>query len=120
MQQLIKNGDVVIDRTFLGAHPAITVSGVLLKGKKYLAGEVLGQVTADKKLKGLDPGAGDGSEGARAILLGDMDATESDEPCIIVAHGEAISEGLVWPEGITVSQKATAVEQLQMVGIYVD
>jgi hypothetical protein len=120
MQQLIKNGDVVVDRTFLGAHPAITASGVLLKGKKYLAGEVLGQVTADKKLKGLDPSASDGSEGAKAILLGDVDATESDEPCTFIVHGEAIADGLIWPEGITVPQKATAVEQLQMVGIYVD
>ncbi len=120
MQQLIKNGDVIIDRTFLGAHPAITVSGVLLTGRTYLAGEVLGQVTADMKLKGLDPSASDGSESARAILLGDVDATESDEPCIIIVHGEAISDGLVWPEGITVLQKAAAVEELQAVGIYVE
>ena len=120
MEQLIKNGDVIEDRIFLGAHPAVTVSGVLAKGKKYEAGEVLGQVTADKKLKTLAPGANDGTENAKSILLGDVDATASDEPCVVVVHGDAISNGLIWPEGITADQKIKAVEQLQAIGVYVD
>lgn len=119
MQQLIKNGDEVRDRAFLGGHPVITVSGVLTKGRKYLAGEVLGQVTADKKLKSLDPAANDGTQIAVAILPGDIDATESDEPCIIIVHAEAVSEGLIWPAGITAVQKMAAVGQLHVVGVYV-
>ncbi len=76
-------------------------------------------MTADKKLTGLAPGASDGTQTAMAILAGDVDATASDEPCVIVVHAEAISEGLIWPEGITVLQKTAAVAQLQAVGIYV-
>ena len=119
MQQMIKYGDPVKDQAFLGDHPTIMVSGTLKQGRAYLAGEVLGQVTADKKLTGLAPGAGDGSQTAMAILADDVDATASDEPCVIVVHAEAISEGLTWPEGITAPQKAAAVEQLQAVGVYV-
>ena len=119
MQQLIKHGDVIKDRVFLGGHPPVTISGTLAAGRQYLAGEVLGQVTADKKLTGLAPAAADGTQTAMAILAGDVDATASDEPCVIVVHAEAISEGLIWPEGITALQKTAAAEQLQAVGIYV-
>ncbi|VFQ46904.1 head decoration protein [Desulfoluna butyratoxydans] len=119
MQQMIKHGDVIKDRAFLGDHPVITMSGTLKQGRAYVAGEVLGQVTADKKLTGLAPAASDGTQAAMAILAGDVDATASDEPCVIVAHAEAVAEGLVWPEGITAVQKAAAVAQLQAVGIYV-
>jgi len=119
MQQMIKQGDVIKDRAFLGGHPPVTVSGTLTKGRAYLAGEVLGQVTAGKKLKGLAPAAADGTQTAMAILAGDVDATASDEPCVIVVHAEAISDGLAWPDGITAAQKLVAVEQLQVKGIYV-
>ena len=71
MQQLITTGDEVSNRNFLGAHPTVTVSGILAKGRHYQAGEVLGQVTADKKLKALAPGANDGTENAKSILLGE-------------------------------------------------
>lgn len=119
MQQMIEQGDVIKDRVFLGGHPPVTVSGTLTKGRAYLAGEVLGRVTADKKLAGLAPAASDGTQTAMAILAGDVDATASDEPCVIVVHAEAIADGLIWPDGITALQKAAAVEQLQAVGIYV-
>lgn len=119
MQQLITNGDEIREKAFLGGHPVVTMSGVLASGRAYLAGEVLGRVTADKKLKGLDPDAEDGTQTARAILPGDVDATAGDEPCIIIVHAEAVSDGLIWPDAITDLQKQTAVDQLQAVGIYV-
>jgi hypothetical protein len=119
MQQMIIHGDPIKDRVFLGGHPPVTMAGTLAAGRPYLAGEVLGQVTADKKLTGLAPVATDGTQTAMAILAGDVDATVSDEPCVIVVHAEAVSEGLVWPEGITALQKEAAAAQLQAVGIYV-
>ena len=119
MQQLIQQGDTLKDRVFLGGHPPVTVSGTLTAGRIYLAGEVLGRVTADKKLTGLAPAASDGTETAMAILAGDVDATASDEPCVIVVHAEAIADGLIWPEAITDLQKGAAVAQLFALGIYV-
>lgn len=119
MQQMVKQEDRGIDRSFLGGHPAITASGTLAKGRMYQAGEVLGQVTTNRKLKGLDPGASDGTQEAMAILADDVDASATDEPCVIVVHGDGIAAGLIWPDGITEQQKTGAVAALQAKGIYV-
>lgn len=120
MEKFLTNNDRPFERAFLGNHPPVSMAALLVKGKKYLAGEVLGRVTANGKIKALDAAADDGSEHAIAVLAGDVDATESDEPCIIYVHAELIDAGLIWPEGITAVQKDAAILKLQALGLYVN
>ena len=107
------------DTNFIGDHPAITMPGTLASGGNLATGTVVGKVTATGKMVQLAPGASDGSETAAAILLGDLDASAADEPGIFFEHGVAIDAYLVWPDGITENQKATAIAQLKDAGIYV-
>lgn len=60
-----------------------------------------------------------GSQAAACILLGDVDASEADEPAVFMEHGVAIDHYLTWPDGITENQKATAIAELKALGIYV-
>ncbi len=55
---------------------------------------------------------------AVAVLLEDIDASAGDEPGVALAHGEAVSDALIWPDGITAEQQTRAVRQLAAAGIY--
>jgi len=104
---------------FLGDHPPITISGTLASGQNLTSGTVVGKLSSGGKYVILAPAASDGSESAAGILIGDLDASGGDEPGIFLAHGEAISDNLTWPAGITDNQKATAIAQLRALGIFV-
>jgi hypothetical protein len=82
-------------------------------------GAVLGRITASGKYKPLTPGASDGSEVARRISLEKVDATSADAPRVVVLsrHAEVVQQALVWAGGVTDGQKATALSQLETVGI---
>ncbi|EMS79201.1 head decoration protein [Desulfotignum phosphitoxidans] len=60
-----------------------------------------------------------GSQEAACILLGDVDASEDDEPAVFMEHGVAIDHYLTWPDEITENQKAAAIAELKAIGIYV-
>ena len=76
-------------------------------------GTVVGRETATAKLKALDPSASDGTETAVGVLGNDVDATLIDrEDAILIARHAIVARGaLVWPTGLTVAQKASAVAQ---------
>mgnify|MGYP002717192110 CR=1 FL=1 len=82
-------------------------------------GAVLGRVTASGKYKPLAPGASDGTEVASRISLEKVDATSADAPRVVVLsrHAEVVQQALVWAGGVTDGQKATALSQLETVGI---
>lgn len=82
-------------------------------------GAVLGRITASGKYKPLAPGASDGSEVASRISLEKVDATSADAPRVVVLsrHAEVVQQALVWAGGVTDGQKATALSQLETVGI---
>ncbi|MGL1931747.1 MAG: head decoration protein [Desulfotalea sp.] len=80
--------------------------------------QVVGQTTATGKYKGLDPASTTGSEDAAGIALADIDASGGDVSGVILNRDAiVIMDELVWPEGITTEQKATAIEQLSAKGI---
>ncbi|MCP4683388.1 MAG: head decoration protein [Desulfobacterales bacterium] len=106
------------DKNFIGDHPPIMMPGVL-SGGSHVSGTVVGIVTASGKKVQLAPAASDGSEAAAAILYGDVDASEGDEPAVFMEHGEAIEHYLTWPDGITENQKAAAIVELKALGIFV-
>ena len=84
-------------------------------------GTVVGRETATAKLKALDPSATVGTEIAVGVLGNDVDAMLIDrEDAILIARHAIVARGaLVWPTGLTVAQKATAVAQLTALGVLV-
>ncbi len=86
-------------------------------------GTVVGRETATAKLKVIDPSATDGTEIAVGVLGNDVDATliDREDAILIARHAIAIVArgALVWPTGLTVAQKATAVAQLSALGVLV-
>jgi len=83
-----------------------------------LAGAVLGKITASGKYAPLAPGATDGSEVASAILYEGCDATSEDVRRTVTARDTSVhADVLVWADGVTDSQKSTAMSELSDVGI---
>jgi hypothetical protein len=90
-------------------------------GQTLALGSVVGVVTATGKVKALDPAATDGTEVAFGVIANEVDAALADreDGILIARHAVVASLGLVWPEGITPTQKADATAQLRSLGILV-
>jgi hypothetical protein len=85
-------------------------------------GMVLGRITATGKVKQIDFSANDGSEQAYGVLLADVTApVGADVEGVALVNGPAIvaDNGLIWPDGATAPQKATAIAQLRAAWIKV-
>lgn len=88
----------------------------LLAGSDYPLGTVLSTLAG--KYQALDPAADDGTEKAAAVLAERVDATAADKPGVVIARGATLELAeLVWPAGITDPQKATALAELNALGI---
>ncbi len=72
----------------IGCHQMITGAIILLAGIAYSAGAVLGRVTATGKYTLVDNSKNDGTEIAKYILAGDVDATSADSPGIAYKTGQ--------------------------------
>jgi mRNA degradation ribonuclease J1/J2 len=84
-------------------------------GQNLLIGTVLGMRSG--KVVALDPLATDGSEKAVGVLIQDVTATVDTE-AVMVSRNVLLSEPyVVWPAGLTTSQKLTAVAELNYLGI---
>ncbi|MDH0907575.1 head decoration protein [Rhizobium pusense] len=85
---------------------------------KVIPGAVLGQVTASGKFKPLAPAASDGTQTAAAVILQYADATSADQSVVnLKRRAQVVLQALVWPEGITDTQKSAAIAQLKALGI---
>ena len=81
-------------------------------------GEVLGKVTGSGEYAPLDPGAADGTEVASVVAVSEkVDASGTQEVTVLVRHCIVIEEGLVFPDAISAPNKATAIAQLEDLGI---
>ncbi len=105
-----RNGEVLLSE----ANGALSRDVITIAyGQNLEAGAVLGKVTASGKYVGLAPGASDGSEVAKAVLLYDADASAGDaKATAIVRLAEVTADLLAWPSGITQAQIDTALGQL--------
>ena len=89
-------------------------------GQNLTLGTVIGIKTTDKKAHTLAPAATDGTEAVAGVLIQAVNATAADTKGVMVArHAMVADTALVWPAGITVNQKATAVAQLKAIGIII-
>lgn len=93
----------------------------VVAGQNLELGAVVGRITATAKFKVFDPAATDGSELPAGILLGACDATliDRDDALLLARHGMVASNAVVWPVGITVEQKTTALAQMSSLGVLV-
>ncbi|MBF0423087.1 MAG: head decoration protein [Magnetococcales bacterium] len=94
---------------------------VTIAAGQYLpSGTVVGFKTADGKARALDPTANDGTEIAAGVLIQAVDATAADAlGVVVVRHAIVSGIALVWPDGITSSQKNTALTHLKVFGVVV-
>lgn len=96
-------------------HPALCRdTGLLLLGKKYVTGTVLGLITASKKLVEWDPAASDGSQNVEGVLYDERDATAADTKCVYHhALTVMMPSKLTWKAGLTDANKAAGLAQLK-------
>ena len=74
-------------------------------------------VTADA-YEALDPAEDDGAQTAAGILYAAVDATDADQPCVVVKRDAEVNQHeLVWPAGISDGNKAIATAALKANGI---
>lgn len=90
-------------------------------GQTLSLGAVVGIVAATAKVKVLDPSATDGSEVAAGVMIQPCDAALADreDGLMIARHAMVSDHALAWPTGITVAEKAAAIQQLKTIGILV-
>jgi hypothetical protein len=105
------------DLLLVEVRPGWTRSKVtLLAGTDYPLGQVLAKVAG--KYQQLDPAGTDDAKKAAAVLAEHIDATTTDQPAIVIAHGAVLALAeLTWPAGITEAQKTTALDELNALGI---
>ena len=118
IHETLNLGDLLkYEASHLYSRDQVTV----LAGEVLPLGAVVGQVGATGKVKGLDPGANDGSEIAVGVLIVPQDALSGDQTdgLMISRHSIVSDHALTWPIGITDSQKAIALSQLKALGILV-
>lgn len=92
-------------------------AGTLLAGTVYKLGTVLALVSG--KYQVIDPAGTGAAKKAVAVLGEDVDASAADaESRVLIKRGAVVSlDELVWPEAATDAQKATAVAELDALGI---
>ena len=118
IQEALNLGDLLkFEESHLYSRDQVTV----LAGEVLPLGAVVGQVSATGKVKGLDPGANDGSEIVVGVLIAPQDALSGDQTdgLMIARHAIVSDHALTWPQGITPLQKANAIHQLKALGILV-
>lgn len=87
-----------------------------ITGADLALGTVLAKVSG--KYQQLDPAGSGGAEVVAAVLAEDVNAAAADLPGVVIARGAVInSAALVWPTGTTDPQKATALAELEALGI---
>ncbi|WP_299735372.1 head decoration protein [uncultured Endozoicomonas sp.] len=83
-----------------------------------LPGTIVAMATDTGLFQPLDPTADDGSQNALGVLYaGKTTDANGGDGVIISRLAEVVDSLLIWPEGITDEQKATAVDQLAALDI---
>lgn len=90
----------------------------LLTGSLYVAGQVLGRITATGKYKEFDPALSDGSQNAAAICADAYDATGGDVKGTANTRLSIVArQALTWKAGVTAPQQTAALAALTTLGI---
>lgn len=102
------------------ANGSLSREEVTITGGSFVAGQVLGKVTASGKYTDHDPAAVDGSENAVAILYDAVDASSADQDgVVIIRNAEVNNLLLTWKTGIAANDKAAGVTNLALTNVIV-
>ena len=109
-----KLGDLLLQEVMTGWTKG---SGVLASGAAYPMGAVLALVSG--KYQALDLAGTGAAKKAVAVLGEAVDATTADATSrVIIKRGAVVAiDALVWPAGATEPQQATALAELDAIGI---
>ena len=109
------SGEYIIGETGCDlSRNKVTVSGGVLA-----PGQVLGLHTARQEYRPLTPGTTDGLQVARVINYSHIDATTAVDAVVTESLTAVRDEDLIWPDGISESEKATAISELALAFIKV-
>lgn len=110
---------IISDGVKWEANPNYSRSNVAIaSGSNIALLEVVGQVTATGKYEALDSAADTGVEVAAGVSLLAVDASAADKVGLILNGDSMVDmDNLVWPDGITVGGKATAISQLKAINV---
>jgi hypothetical protein len=90
-------------------------------GQTLALGAVVGIVTANGRVKQIDPSATDGSQFAAGVLIAPCDAhlAERDDGLMAARHAIVADHALVCPAEVTAAEKLAILQQLKNLGILV-
>jgi len=107
---------LTVGTPYVSTHISLTISD---GGTDWGSGAVVNVVVAPGNFTQLAPAGTDGSQNAAGVLYDNVNATDDNTPCVVVARmAEAKADGLVWPEGITTDAQAAAIAALNVRGIF--
>ena len=105
---IVSEGNNSISRELIELAPNLTL----------LPGTVLGKDTSTAVYAALDPAAGNGLQMAAGILWDHVNTDATGGEAVIIARLAEVHQNLlVWPEGITDEQKASAAGELASLDI---
>lgn len=93
----------------------------LTKGMHLKLGAVVGWLPNKNNIISLfNPSDASNAQIAGGVLITDVDATEKDTKCVIVARDAIVSEAaVIWEAKVTEAQKTKGIESLKAQGILV-
>ena len=109
-------GDVAVGATFSNDVKFAVADGAT----DFVVGDGfdISVATGSGKYAPFNPAGNNGSERPVAILLENADASAADKRVVLLArHAEVVLQSLVWPVGITTTQKTAALAALETKGI---
>lgn len=87
-------------------------------GQNLALGTVLGML--NNKVVALNPAGTDGSETVVGVLIDDADATAGDTESVMASRNAIVSDQyIIWPAGITAAQQASAIAELNLLGVVI-
>lgn len=90
----------------------------IASGQNLSLGAVVGKITASGKYAVLNVGGIDGTAAAAGVTIAAYDASLADKAGVVIVRDAIVDPAcLVWPAGITAPQKATALAELEALGI---
>jgi hypothetical protein len=96
-----------------GAHANDHMPITIADATDFVVGDTFSITVAAGKFTALAPAGTDGSQTATGILFAAKDASSADANCAVVSKMAVVNAAeLVWPVGISVGNKATAIAQL--------
>lgn len=109
--------DLTVGVAYVGSHINLTIADGatdFIVGDIFTIDAVLGEYAI------FDAGASDGTQTAKTILFAGVDASVSEQDCVVMVR-DCVVKGntLTWNTGTTEVQKATAIASLASVGIIV-